>query len=170
MELRDGKIFWAEDGRQRSAELKDLRRVNLKVNFGGRGNVVGIAGLFFINGVKINVFSANAVGWYDHRRSQVYRSFVEALHEAIPREALGRIEFVTGGINNGAARFFTVLMLAMICGAVGVLIWNIGKMTALHIALLAIASAMLIWPLWRMLSSNTGQSYRPHRIPRDLLP
>jgi hypothetical protein len=170
VELRDGKVFWTEGGRQRSAALKDLRRVNLKVNFGGRGNVVGITGLFFITGEKINIFSANAVGWNDRRRSEVYRRFVEDLHQSIPRDVLDKVEFVTGGIDNRTARFFAMLMLAAICGVVGVLIWNIGRMTGLDIALLAIFSAMLILPLRRLIGANTGGRYRPHRIPRNLLP
>ncbi len=170
VELRDGQLFWTERGRERSAWLKDLRSVNLKVNLGGRHQVVGIMVLWFRNGTTLTVFSADAVGRFDAQRSRTYRSFVSALHEAIPQESIRNIRFTTGGMNNNAARFAGALMMAMVIAGAGAVLWNMNKITAEIMIILGLGGVFLIWPLFKLLSANTGETYRPHRIPDDLMP
>lgn len=170
VELRDGQLFWSERGRERSARLEHLRRVNLKVNFGGRGRLVGIMVLWFRDGTTLNVFSADAVGRFDRQRSATYREFVKALHEAIPQESRSAIEFVVGGTNNNAARLAGALTLVAAVVAAAAVLWTSKTITAEIVIILGLAAVFLIWPLSRLLFANTGESYRPHRIPEDLLP
>jgi hypothetical protein len=170
VDLRDGQLFWSERGRQRSAQLKDLSRVNLKVNFGGRARLVGIMVLWFRDGTTLNIFSADAVGRFDSQRSATYRTFVKALHEAIPQDCRARIEFVAGGTNNNAARFAGALTLAAAVAAAAAVLWNMETITTEIVIILGLAGIFLIWPLSRLVSANTGESYRPHRIPENLLP
>ncbi|MEQ8479615.1 MAG: hypothetical protein RIC18_03085 [Hoeflea sp.] len=170
VELRDRQLFWSERGRQRSAYLKDLRSVNLKVNFGGRGRLVGIMVLWFGDGTTLNIFSADVVGRFDRQRSATYREFVQALHDAIPQECRPRIEFVTGGTNNNAARLVGALTLAAAAAAAAAILWTVETVTAEIAIILGLAGIFLIWPLSRLMSANTGENYRPHRIPEDLLP
>lgn len=170
VELRDGQLFWSERGRQRSAQLKNLSSVNLKVNFGGRGRLVGIMVLWFRDGTTLNIFSADAVGRFDRQRSATYREFVQALHGAIPQESLSGIAFVFGGTNNSAARLAGALTLAAAVSAAAAVLWTTETITAEIAVILGLAGIFLIWPLSRLLSANTGESYRPHRIPENLLP
>lgn len=170
VELSDGQVFWTERGRRRSAHLKDLREVNLKVNFGGRHRVVGIMGLRFRNGTLLNIFSANAIGWFDARRSATYRSFVTALHEAIPEDSRRQISFTTGGTNNKAARLSGVLILALVLAGGAAVLWSAEAITAEILIILGFSGLFFVWPLYRLLSANTGDTYRPHRIPEDLMP
>ncbi|EDQ33719.1 hypothetical protein HPDFL43_04680 [Hoeflea phototrophica DFL-43] len=170
VELRDGQLFWSERGRQKSAHLKDLSRVNLKVNFGGRARVVGIMVLWFRDGTTLNIFSADAVGRFDRQRSATYRSFVQDLHDAIPQDCRSRIAFVAGGANNNAARVAGALTLAAAVAAAVAVLWNIEAITTEIVIILGLAGFFLIWPLSRLMSANSGESYRPHRIPENLLP
>lgn len=170
VELRDGQLFWGERGRQRSAHLEHPTRVNLKVNFGGRSRLVGIMVLWFRDGTTLNIFSADAVGRFDRQRSTTYREFVHALHEAIPQECRSDIEFVTGGTKNTAARLAGALTLAAAIAAAAAVLWNVDTITAEIAIILGLAGIFLIWPLSRLVSANTGRSYRPHRIPESLLP
>lgn len=170
VELRDGQLFWSERGRQRSAHLKDLSRVNLKVNFGGRGRLVGIMVLWFRDGTTLNIFSADAVGRFDRQRSATYREFVQALHEAIPQECRSRIEFVAGGMNNNAARLVGGLTLVAAFTAAALILWNVDTITMGIVIILGLAGVFLIWPLSRLMSANSGETYRPHRIPQNLMP
>lgn len=170
VELRDGQLFWSERGRQRSAHLEDLSRVNLKVNFGGRGRLVGIMVLWFRDGTTLNIFSADAVGRFDRQRSATYREFVQALHEAIPQECRSRIEFVAGGMNNNAARLVGGLTLVAAFTAAALILWNVDTITMGIVIILGLAGVFLIWPLSRLMSANSGETYRPHRIPQNLMP
>lgn len=170
VELSDGQVFWTERGRRRSAHLKDLREVNLKVNFGGRHQVVGIMGLRFRNGTLLNIFSADAIGRFDARRNATYRSFVTALHEAIPEDSRHQISFTTGGTNNNAARLSGILILALVLAGAAAVLWSVETITAEILIILGFGAVFLVWPLYKMLSANTGDTYRPHRIPENLLP
>lgn len=168
----DGETLrWWVEGGDRRARLDDIVAIRLATSLGGYASATGVCEITFRRFDRLLVFSGTAFGNTDAARNAEYRTFVQALHRALPPEVRRSATFSAGHrrAELPAVRWALSALIAFIAILAVVVALNASGPRAIFLP--ALLGGFMIWPLARLLrEGKDGGTYHPDHIPHALLP
>jgi len=162
----DGLSF-ALGGESRDPAFEDIAAVHLQTNAVGQ-SILGTCRIRFADDSAISVLSSGGNGLYDGQQAALYGSFVRDLHARLAALPNAAIEFTAG---YSAARRQFGLVILVIAAAFFLLLPTVLLLKTKELSLLSSLyfGALLLWPLYRLVMTNTPNRYDPRSPPAELI-
>jgi hypothetical protein len=164
--LNETSIAWSCDGQDHDAPYSTIVEVHLQSGTIGE-DVVATCRISFIDGTVVATSSGRKGAAGDDEQAAIYRDFVQDLHGRLASLASSSIAF-TAGYGEGRYKFGIGVMVVagMFFLALPLVLTLITGDTKAFYTLYA--GALLVWPIYKVVTANKPRSYDPRELPDDL--
>ena len=164
---RDSCLTWQDEGREQSRLWTDIVAVTLSSATVGRQTIEQCR-IAFRDGDWLLVTDAGDTGLRDETRTPSYRAFVRALNMRLAEAPAGTISFNAGVSETRyqAMRIAVGIAIVFFLGLPVVLLMIVRDW---HLLGILAAGVGLIWPFWKIVTTNRPRSYDPRQPPGELM-
>lgn len=164
----DGLAFIL-DGKERAIAWRDVAAVHLQIaTLGNARNTIDQCKIDFADASAIIVSNAAASGLPDPAQTPIYRNFVRDLHIRLAQQAPDAIRFTSGM----APWRYKLLMVTLVVAGLFFIATPLGLALFTddwQALILAATGVAFVWPFVMLLLKSAPRTYRPDRLPDELL-
>ena len=163
----DNGLSFSVDGQAQTMAFADIAAIHLSSGAVGQ-EVIDQCKITFNSGNTITVSNATSSGLPNQAQTQIYRDFVDGLHNRLAGACRDKISFTAGMSGFRYKGLLVTLVIAGLFFIATPLVLAIITGDA-HALILMGTGVFLVWPFMRVLSNNTPRNYTPDALPDELM-